>query len=89
MSSPRKPGKACFGCLFSDCLAKRKAPCRTPAVKDVLKVVAGISLYAIDSLLMERKRNWNYRHIHLADFAPDSARNIEHDSRCPFCGGKS
>lgn len=84
----QEPGKACFGCLFPDCLVKRTTPCRTPAVKDVLKVVAGISLYAIDSLLMERKRNWNYRNIHLAGFAPDSARNIEFNSQCPLCGGK-
>lgn len=75
----------CFGCAFPSCLEKRKAPCRTPAVKDILKVVAGIGLYAIDSLLMNRKRNWNYRNIHLAGFAPSNELSIAINEKCPLC----
>lgn len=77
--------KACFGCLFPNCLEKRNAPCRTPAVKDVLKVVAGLGLYAVDSLIMPRKRNWNFRKIHLAGFAPDVKMVIERKNECPLC----
>lgn len=81
----QEPGGPCFGCAFPNCLEKRKAPCRTPAVKDILKVVAGIALYAIDSLLMNRKRNWNYRNIHLAGFAPSQELMIERKQNCFLC----
>jgi len=79
-------GKACFGCLFPKTMYGRKAPCRTPAAKDILKVVAGMALYAIDSLLMDRKRSWNYREVHLAGFAPSCERVIDRKLDCPLCG---
>lgn len=79
------PTTACFGCAFPKSLAGKKAPCFTPASKDILKVVAGLSLYAIDSVLMDRKRNWNYRRIHLAGYAPDVLINIEQKPECPLC----
>jgi hypothetical protein len=85
----QEPGRACFGCLFPKSHKARKAPCRTPAVKDILKVVAGFALYAIDSLLMKRPRNWNYRDIHLAGFAPGCECVIEKRNDCPLCGGTS
>lgn len=79
------PTTACFGCAFPNSLAGKKAPCFTPASKDILKVVAGLSLYAIDSVLMERRRNWNYRRIHLAGYAPDVLLNIGQNPECPLC----
>ncbi|MGZ5527445.1 MAG: ThiF family adenylyltransferase [Limisphaerales bacterium] len=81
----QEPGEACFGCLFPKTMYGRKAPCFTPAVKDVLKVVAGLSLYAIDTLLMPRKRNWNFRNVHLAGFGPSEERFITRNSNCPLC----
>ena len=75
----------CFGCAFPKSLAARKAPCFVPASKDILKAIAGFALYAIDSVLMDRKRNWNYRRIHLAGFAPDVLLNIERNPKCPLC----
>jgi len=83
------PGNACFGCLFPKTMYGRKAPCQTPASKDILKVVAGLALYAIDSLLMQRKRNWNYREVHLAGFMPDVQRQVEKLPTCPLCGSLS
>lgn len=82
----QEPGKACFGCLFPKTMYGRKAPCRTPSSKDILKAVAGFALYAIDSVLMQRKRNWNYRLVHLAGFAPDQQDLIERNPDCPLCG---
>jgi molybdopterin/thiamine biosynthesis adenylyltransferase len=76
----------CFGCAFPNSLVGRKAPCFAPASKDVLKVVAGYALYAIDSVLMDRKRNWNYRRTHLAGFAPDVVTKVELNPNCPLCG---
>ncbi len=81
----QEPGGPCFGCAFPHCLEKRKAPCSSPAVKDILKVVAGIALYAVDTLIMERKRNWNYRDIHLAGFAPSQELTITQNDKCPLC----
>lgn len=75
----------CFGCAFPNSLAPRHTPCFVPASKDILKVTAGLGLYAIDWVLMPRKRNWNFRRIHLAGFAPDVVSTIERNPSCPFC----
>lgn len=79
------PTAACFGCAFPKSLAGRKAPCFVPASKDILKVTAGLGLYAIDSVLMDRRRNWNYRRVHLAGFAPDVLITVEKRADCPLC----
>ncbi len=80
-----KPTTPCFGCAFPNSLKPRKAPCFVPSSKDILKVTAGLALYAIDSLLMGRKRNWNFRRIHLAGFAPDVLETMEQNRNCPLC----
>lgn len=83
----QRPGEACFVCLHPEALNNDVHPCPgVPAVKDVLKLVAGLSLYAIDTLIMDRKRNWNYRMIHLAGFMPDSKAWVEPGPSCPVCG---
>ena len=81
-STPTTP---CFGCAFPRSLVGRKAPCFVPSAKDILKVTAGFALYAVDSLLMERHRNWNFRRIHLAGYAPDVLLNIEPNPNCEIC----
>lgn len=81
-STPTTP---CFGCAFPRSMAVRKAPCFVPSSKDILKVVAGLALYAIDSVLMTRKRNWNYRRVHLAGYAPPVQINVEKQANCPLC----
>jgi hypothetical protein len=63
------------------------APCQAAAVKDILKIVAGMALYAADSLIMDRKRNWNYRNFHVAGFAESNLKIIEKRTDCPICGG--
>lgn len=75
----------CFGCAFPRSVLGSKAPCFVPSSKDILKVTAGLCLYAVDSLLMDRKRNWNYRRIHLAGYAPDVLISIEKNPECPLC----
>jgi len=81
-STPTAP---CFGCAFPRSLAAIKAPCFVPSSKDILKVTAGLALYAVDSVLMERKRNWNYRRVHLAGYAPDVLIHVERNQKCPLC----
>jgi molybdopterin/thiamine biosynthesis adenylyltransferase len=81
-------GTPCFGCAFPRSLSGSKAPCFVPSSKDILKTMAGFALYAIDSLLMDRKRNWNFRRVHLAGFAPDVLSNLKKNSECPLCFSK-
>ena len=84
----QEKNEACFGCLFPEALNDNREPCpNTPAVKDILKVVAGIVLYTVDSLIMKRKRNWNYKEVFLAGFVPDTNRIVERRKNCPLCQG--
>jgi len=81
----QRPKSACYGCAFPDAVNNEITPCPgVPAIKDILKVVAGVALYAIDTVLMGRKRNWNYRLIHLAGYMPDIFRTIEPLADCPL-----
>ena len=83
----QEPGRACFGCAFPQTVTTTESPCpNTPAIKDVLKLIAGVVLYAADTVLCDRKRNWNYRMIHLAGFMPDMNTNIKKRSNCLLCG---
>ncbi len=81
-----KPGRPCFGCKFPRTYKSEPAPCRAPASIDVLQTLSGFALYAIDSILMERQRAWNYREIHLAGFMPDANIKVELNPDCPLCG---
>ena len=84
-----KPDTACFGCAFPNRLNDNQHPCPgTPACVDILKVMGGLALYAVDSLLMERPRNWNLRHVFLAGFIEDAHRIVERNPDCPLCGDK-
>ncbi len=85
VQEPRGP---CFACLFPHALgdSQRQVCAKVGAVKDILKVVAGIALYAIDSLLMARKRAWNFKEVTLAGFAPDASTSIERRAGCQACG---
>ena len=58
----------CIACLFPDMVSDDRYPCPgTPAIADILQAVGARAVYATDTLLMGRKRAWNYRRIHLAD----------------------
>lgn len=79
---------ACFGCVFPDLVADGREPCpNTPAIKDILKTVAGATLYAVDSLVMEgRKRRWSYRQIFLDGSVPDRCHLVDRAKDCDLCG---
>lgn len=80
-------GKACFGCLFPNAINDKKTPCPgTPAVKDILKVMGGLVLYAVDTIVMERVRDWDYKEIFLANF-DDRKWRVERRKDCPICSG--
>jgi len=90
----QKPGESCWGCAFPrgrrirDDLDSYRAPCPgTPAIKDILMVVSGIAVYAIDTLFMERPVAWNYCDFHMAGYMPGAATRIERLPGCHLCGG--
>jgi len=90
----QQPKHACFGCCFPreklirDDLENYRAPCpKTPAIKDILKLVSAIVLYALDTLVMERPIFWNYRHFYLAGVVPDDGKMVERLETCYLCGG--
>lgn len=79
-----RPGDPCFLCLFPDAAEDRRVHGCAGASIEILKIVAGISLYAIDSLLMARPRPWNYKDVYL-DQAQDGQRMIRQRPGCNLC----
>ena len=73
----------CFGCLFPDAVDSRTYPCPgTPAIADILQAVGAITVYAVDTCLMERPRSWNYRQIFLSDGSWDVSNMINVRDGC-------
>lgn len=73
----------CFGCLFPDAVDSRTYACpATPAIADILQAVGALAVYAVDSCLIDRPRNWNYRRIYLSDGEWDTANTIGKRGDC-------
>ncbi len=87
-----KEGNPCFGCLYPSAVEEvkkgiSKYPCpNTPAIKDILKIMGGIVIFAVDTLLMERTREWNYRTFFLDGSVPGGASTIKKKTDCLICG---
>jgi len=80
----------CIGCLFPDMAADDRYPCPgTPAVADILQTVGSLVVYAVDTLLMERPRAWNYRRISLSNSRDDGGSSIRRRDSCPICAAKN
>jgi molybdopterin-synthase adenylyltransferase len=76
----------CIGCLFPDLVNDDRYPCPgTPAIADILQAIASLAVYAVDTLLMNRPRHWNYRRITLPDATLDGASIIAARSGCRLC----
>ena len=85
----QEPTGPCVGCVYpgiADAGIERQ-PCRpVPAAADILHVLGGIVLYAIDSLLMQRPRDWNFRSVHLVGSTPDVIDRVTPRAGCRLCG---
>jgi molybdopterin-synthase adenylyltransferase len=76
----------CIGCLFPDMVNDDRYPCPgIPAIADILQAVGSLAVYAVDTLLMNRARSWNYRRICLADGTLDGATLIPVRGGCHIC----
>lgn len=81
-----KPTTPCFGCAFPHKVDDTIRPCPgTPACVDILTVVGGFVLYAVDSIVMDRPRFWNMRWIYLDGSLEDRSLKIPHNPNCPLC----
>jgi len=79
-----QPGDPCFLCLFPDAAEDNVVHGCAGASIEILKIVAGIALYAIDSLLMSRPRPWNYKAVFL-DEGGDGSRPVGVRPGCTMC----
>jgi molybdopterin/thiamine biosynthesis adenylyltransferase len=74
----------CIACMFPDIINDDRYPCPgTPAIADILQAVGSLAVYAIDTLLMQRPRLWNYRRFSLSDGTLDGAATIPIRHACP------
>ena len=73
----------CISCLFPDMADDNTYPCPgTPAVADILLAVGSLVVYAVDTLVTNRPRNWNYRRIGLSDGSSDGSGSIGQNPSC-------
>ena len=81
----QEAGNACFGCMFPHALNDDSYPCNLPGIIDVLQVLAGFVVYAVDTILCGRHREWNLRSVFLDGSVPDACLSIERRADCPLC----
>jgi molybdopterin/thiamine biosynthesis adenylyltransferase len=82
----QEPGHGCFACLKPDAVTDQTTPCPgTPAILDILTVVVGLAVYAVDTVLMPRPRRWNYHAVYLAT-GERLTWQVPRKSACALCG---
>jgi adenylyltransferase/sulfurtransferase len=84
----QEPGKACFGCVVPHAVNDDSYPCNLPGIIDIIQVVSGYTVYALDTLLMDRPREWNIKTAFLDGGAPDQGLMVPKKSDCTLCGTK-
>lgn len=81
----------CVGCVFPRMAAALggREPCRpSPAVLDILRVVSGFVLRAVDTLILPRERRWNFRDVNLVGGNPDCVVTTGQRPGCSLCGAQ-
>jgi molybdopterin/thiamine biosynthesis adenylyltransferase len=80
--------QACFACACPEEADGERTPCPgSPAIKDLFMMLGSYMVYAIDSLFMERPREWNLHTFCPRDAAFTESREVERRPDCPICGG--
>ena len=88
----QEPGKACWACCFRPEKEQVKqededAQCPgVPACCDILKTVSGFALYAVDTLIMNRPRDWNYKLFSLGESEFGGSSIVARREDCIVCG---
>jgi len=81
----QEPGKACWLCAFPHFANDDSYPCNLPGIVDPLLVIGGLVVYAVDSLICTRPREWNVREIFLHGGLADRTRTVERRPDCCLC----
>jgi molybdopterin/thiamine biosynthesis adenylyltransferase len=82
----QEPGGPCFYCAFAEGDRKDRTPCPgSPAIKDLFKQLAGLALYAVDSLFMERPRKWNLHTVCPSDATFTRSGSVRRQPDCAMC----
>jgi molybdopterin/thiamine biosynthesis adenylyltransferase len=84
----QEPGQACFSCLMPQAINNSRYQCNLPGIIDIIQVVSGFTVYALDTVLMQRNREWNLRMFSLDGSIPDSSLYIPKSENCPLCKNK-
>ena len=82
----QQPGKACFGCLMPHEINNSLYSCKLPGIIDINQVVSGFTVYALDTIIMERHREWNLRMLSLDGSLPESSLLMPKKDNCSLCG---
>jgi len=89
----QQPGGPCWACAHPDRYVQgisyfETTACpKVPSIADPCLVAVGLCSYALDSLIMNRPRSWNFRQGHLHGELPERIQRLERRSDCPLCGG--
>ena len=78
--------QACFGCMLPAALDDGDYPCQLPGIIDTMMLVASFTIYALDTVLMGRHREWNLCSVSLDGSMPASQKIIAKKTDCPLCG---
>lgn len=81
----QEPGQACFICLMPQAVNNNRYQCNLPGIIDIIQVVSGFTVYALDTVLMQRNREWNLRMFSLDGSIPDSSLYLSKNDNCPLC----
>ena len=82
----QEPRQACWACALPHQVNDETYPCGLPGIVDVLTVVAGQVVFAVDTLVCDRPRCWNLRHMFLDGSVPDRSRMVARRMDCALCG---
>lgn len=82
----QEPGAACWGCAFPHYVDDRTYPCGLPGIIDCLMVVSGIIVYTVDTLISDRRREWNLREISLDGSIAERSKMVARNPDCVICG---
>jgi molybdopterin-synthase adenylyltransferase len=75
----------CFGCLFPDSVHDNRYPCPgTPAMVDVLQSMGALATYAVDAVLLQRARTWNWFRLSISGRNPIFTSQIALRHDCPL-----
>jgi molybdopterin/thiamine biosynthesis adenylyltransferase len=77
----------CLCCLFPELAGSDRFYRCAAQTADLPLVMGGLLLYAVDSLVMGRPRDWNYREVGLGSGVLDVATQVPSRPGCPLCGG--